>query len=310
MWSHQPAGPAGDRDHELARRVQPLERRIGFGGELAVRGERVVDIGQDAANRARASRGIAASGRIDVVRRAHAAAAHARVPRSGDARARRVAASPGRTWCAATARRRAVRAHSSREAGSRPPRAVRPLPKSSPRSAGVLRIAEDARRERAVAAGNAAHERPSAGPDSGAASSAIHASSRPPADRRRAALPSCVHARLHRREERLELRQRVLGELAVGRDLAAEDRQQRRARLAVAGVELEHVIARDRRGIARAVVVERPHAAVRPDDVAARRAAWRDSALASCEQIVGLVAGDLPDARSRRPATSVVPISE
>ena len=54
---------------------------------------------------------------------------------------------------------------------------------------------------------------------------------------------------LHRGEERLQLVERVLGELAIGRELAAEDRQHRCARRAVAGVELQHVVARDRRRV-------------------------------------------------------------
>src|SRR6185295_2976693 len=47
----------------------------------------------------------------------------------------------------------------------------------------------------------------------------------------------------------------------VGRDLAAEHREQRR----VFALELEFVVARDARGIARLVIEQGPHAAIRPD---------------------------------------------
>src|SRR5205085_6811500 len=70
---------------------------------------------------------------------------------------------------------------------------------------------------------------------------------------------------LHAAEERGQLLQRLLGEAAVGGDLAAEDRQQRRAAGVV--VHLEHVVARDLRGIGRAVVVERAHAGIAGDDI-------------------------------------------
>ena len=58
--------------------------------------------------------------------------------------------------------------------------------------------------------------------------------------------------------------QRLFGEPAVGRDLAAIDREQRHA----AGcVELEHVVARRGLGFAGAVVIERSHAGIGPDHV-------------------------------------------
>ena len=58
--------------------------------------------------------------------------------------------------------------------------------------------------------------------------------------------------------------QRLLGEAAIGRDLAAIDRQQRRA----AGlVELENIIAGGRLGFAGAVVIERADAGIGPHHV-------------------------------------------
>ena len=143
------------------------------------------------------------------------------------------ASSAGRTWCAATGCRRRVTAHSSRTSHSIS-RAVRCAPKSVPRSAGVdasprisnarapwrpasarkqferqVRIARAQCCEelRAIAAGEVA------------------------AGQRRGARPR----RLHRREERRELGERRLGELAVRGDLAAEDRQQRRLHRLAAG---------------------------------------------------------------------------
>ena len=58
--------------------------------------------------------------------------------------------------------------------------------------------------------------------------------------------------------------QRLLGKAAIGRDLAAIDRQQRRA---AGRIELEHVVARGGLGFAGAVVIERTHAGVIPDHV-------------------------------------------
>ncbi len=58
--------------------------------------------------------------------------------------------------------------------------------------------------------------------------------------------------------------QRLLGEPAIGGDLAAIDRQQRRA---AGRVELEDVIAGGGLGFAGAVVIERAHAGIGPDHV-------------------------------------------
>ena len=71
----------------------------------------------------------------------------------------------------------------------------------------------------------------------------------------------------HRRKERLDAVQRVLGELAEGGDLAAEDRQQRR--LARRRVELENIVARHRAWVVGVVVVERPDTGEGIDDIAA-----------------------------------------
>src|SRR5581483_11456544 len=53
---------------------------------------------------------------------------------------------------------------------------------------------------------------------------------------------------------------RALGELAVGRDLAAEDREERTGM----PVELERVVARDARGVSRVIVQEGTHSAIAP----------------------------------------------
>ena len=65
-------------------------------------------------------------------------------------------------------------------------------------------------------------------------------------------------------EVRREFGQRMLGQLAVSGELAAEHIEQRRAS---AGVELEHVIARDSRDVGAAIVIQRAHAAVAPQHV-------------------------------------------
>jgi hypothetical protein len=87
----------------------------------------------------------------------------------------------------------------------------------------------------------------------------------------------------------LEPRQRVLGELAVGRELAAEDREQRRP--AVRGVEVEHVVAGHRRRVAPRVVVERPHARVRPDHVPGRGRP-PEVAVHDAAEVLGLLGRD------------------
>ena len=75
------------------------------------------------------------------------------------------------------------------------------------------------------------------------------------------------------REEGRQLVERVLGELAVGGDLAAEDREQRRpVALRRLRLDVEDVVAGDRRGVLGAVVVERADAAEAVDDVGLRRA--------------------------------------
>ena len=70
----------------------------------------------------------------------------------------------------------------------------------------------------------------------------------------------------HPREELVQPVHPALGELAERGDLAAEDVEQRRA----AGlVEVEDIVARHRRGVALAVVEQRPHAGEGHDDVLA-----------------------------------------
>ncbi len=71
-----------------------------------------------------------------------------------------------------------------------------------------------------------------------------------------------------RREKRRELFERRLGEAPVSRDLAAEDRQQRRA--VRRRVELQHVVARRRLGVAHVIVMERTHAGKAPHDIGGR----------------------------------------
>ena len=89
--------------------------------------------------------------------------------------------------------------------------------------------------------------------------------------------------------DRLQLFQRVLGELAVGRDLAAEDREQRRP--AGVGVEVEDIVAGDGRGVAAGIVVERAHAGIGPDHVGRGDLAL-EVAVDHPAQIVGLVGRD------------------
>src|SRR5437667_10568218 len=70
----------------------------------------------------------------------------------------------------------------------------------------------------------------------------------------------------HARKELPELGQRMLSKAAIGRNLAAVDRQQRRCSLGIR-IELEDIVPRYRGGVDAAVVVQRPHATVGPDDV-------------------------------------------
>ena len=69
-------------------------------------------------------------------------------------------------------------------------------------------------------------------------------------------------------EMRLQLLQRMLGQLAKGRDLAAEDRQQRGDSIGI--VELEHIVASHRRGACRFVVMQRADAGIGPDHIGGR----------------------------------------
>ena len=84
---------------------------------------------------------------------------------------------------------------------------------------------------------------------------------RPSQIRRPAGASVCVHAALPGKRHG-ELRHRLLGELAVSRDLAAEHREQRRIVGPGALVEQQVVVARHRRRVVAAVVVERAHARI------------------------------------------------
>ena len=104
------------------------------------------------------------------------------------------------------------------------------------------------------------------------------------AGQRRARGPRLRHAG----EERAQLVERMLRQLAIGRDLAAEDRQDRR-RCAVRqlGIDVEDVVARHRRGILGVVVIERPDTGEAVHDVGAGRRAI-EIAREDGEQVVDL----------------------
>ena len=132
-----------------------------------------------------------------------------------------------------------------------------------------LRIAQNVQRARAVSAGQSAQQvggqlRKSATQQSkeGVAVAVGQVAAR----QRLVARPLGFHAG----EVRRQLRERGFGQLAIGGDLAAEDRQHRSAvgsGPAFQRVDLEHVVARHRGRVAGTVVVQRPHAAERPHDV-------------------------------------------
>src|SRR6266404_832285 len=71
-------------------------------------------------------------------------------------------------------------------------------------------------------------------------------------------------ARLGAAQIRREAFERFLGEAAIGRDLAAVDRQQRRA---AGRVEFENVVAGGGLGFAGAIIIERANAGIGPDHV-------------------------------------------
>src|SRR5580698_8256427 len=66
-------------------------------------------------------------------------------------------------------------------------------------------------------------------------------------------------------QHRQELRQRVLGELAIGRQLTAENRQKRR--LPRGGIQVENVVASHGRSANPTVVIKGPDTGVFPDDI-------------------------------------------
>ncbi len=96
----------------------------------------------------------------------------------------------------------------------------------------------------------------------------------------------------HLRKEGCQAVERVLGQLAVGGDLAAEGRQQRGFLLVA--IQLEHVVAGHGRGVGRVVVIERSDAGEARQDVGARQLRL-EVAIEDAEQIgdLGLVGGNL-----------------
>jgi hypothetical protein len=159
-----------------------------------------------------------------------------------------------------------------------------------------LRAAEHARRARSIGAGQT---RGMVLREKGEARAQIGDNARKAIAREIAAGQRRV-ARPRRAEIRQPWREFVesgLGEAAVCRQLAADDRQQRRP--ARFRIEIEHVIARRRFGVAGAVVGQRPHAGEGPDDIGRREA--------SHEIFVRRVAeiGDLRVAGARRARVAV-----
>ena len=94
-------------------------------------------------------------------------------------------------------------------------------------------------------------------------------------NRRRAATALAVHGLPFAAEEILDLLQHGFGKPAIGRDLAAEDVDDRR--LPSCAVGLQHIVARRFLRLRGAVVVERAHAGIGPDDVLAAAPARRNT---------------------------------
>ena len=53
MWSHQPAGAPGHRHDDPPGALQALQRGVGLGRQLALGGQRVVDVEEQAVDAAR-----------------------------------------------------------------------------------------------------------------------------------------------------------------------------------------------------------------------------------------------------------------
>ena len=204
-----PAGRApGDRHHERARRAAGAPSRIGLGGELAVGGERVVDVEQQPAH--------AAARRRSACKRLHHRAEHLRHALA--LRLRHQQAGLG-----------APPQHVLR--GPRP-FALDEIAQLALGEAGAeilaqVAVADHRLRMRAVAPED--RRSVASGMCGWLPKNASRASTRgtPPKSlpgQRRAVGPRGLHAR----EVRRELVQRVLGETPVGGDLAAEHRQHRR----------------------------------------------------------------------------------
>ena len=82
----------------------------------------------------------------------------------------------------------------------------------------------------------------------------------------------------------------MLGEPAIGGDLAAEHRQERRR--ACRGIELQNVVAGRLLRLGGAVIVERPDAGIGPADPVRARPGLRKYSLTGAEKIVGLALAD------------------
>ena len=229
MWSHQPAGRPviGITSLPAARSRSAPHRRRRSAGRASSACRRCRCSTPRIAPRAR-PRGIAASGCM-AARRGHArgdapcatyAATRARCVGGGHPQA---ALGPPPQDVVGGAR--PLFAHQVVDLG-----AVSPSPKSSPRSAAPSPMPSTCGAREPCRRASRATQLGAAARGSARCSSATHAAM--PAGGRSppGSTSLAVHRRLHRREVRLQLGERVLGELAVGGDLAAEDRQHRRAR--------------------------------------------------------------------------------
>ena len=107
----------------------------------------------------------------------------------------------------------------------------------------------------------------------------------------------CVQQARAAAERVLQLFEHGFGEASIRRDLAAEDRQQRRMVRRLR--ELDSIVARDARRALRCVVEERPDAGVRPAHVA-RRDLTLEVTVDRVAEIADLVVGRCAPAPGRR----------